>query len=287
MSRSKNAQQDSHHQHSAPIPSRRSKQALVAAVGVAMTLALSGCNDDSDGAADKATPAAESKAPTSAGSPQPSSPGTADSSAPANPSGDQPLVAGWQTQARQDHHFRYDVPAKSEKWKVFDQDISLSYTDKAGKPIVVMTGVSNYREGGCASTPNPKTFGEAGKGQLATVGTTGGGKDGTLQENARNWAGNWGFAAFGGEDHKPKIKVSQAKPWKRGGIDGYTATATVTVTNRPSKCVPATAVVHSIAQKLPDGTMHGWVIYADQGVPNALTAAEIEKIMNTVRSTDS
>ncbi|MBI0294871.1 hypothetical protein JBE04_10370 [Streptomyces sp. PRKS01-29] len=243
-----------------------------------MAVALSGCNEDTGTSTDKDTGAAESKAP-SAGSSQ--------SSAPASPAGDQPLFAGWQTQTSQKHHFRYDVPAKAEKWKVLDEETALSYTDKNGQPIVVMTAAGNYREGGCASSPNPKAIGEAGKGQLATVGTTGGGKDGTLQENARNWAGNWGFAAYGGADHKPEIKVSEAKPWKQGGIEGYTATAQVTVTNRPSSCVPPKAVVHSIAQKLPDGTMHGWVIYADQGVPKALTASEIKKIMSTVRPTGS
>ncbi|GAA2335995.1 hypothetical protein [Streptomyces cuspidosporus] len=262
-------------------PSRRSRKTLIAAVGIGVALVLSGC-DDSGGSQDdgaRATkPAPSSKAPSTGES--------GSSSAPASPAADKPLVAGWQTQTRDEHHFRYDVPAKAERWKVLDPDVSLSYTDKNGKPIVVMTGAANYREGGCASAPNPKAFGEAGKGQLATVGTTGGGTDGTLQENARNWAGNWGFVAYGGADHKPGIEVSRAKPWKRNGIDGYTATAEVTVTHRPSPCVPPKAVVHSIAQKLPDGTMHGWVIYADQGVPHALTAAEIDKIMNTVRPTD-
>jgi hypothetical protein len=207
-----------------------------------------------------------------------------DPAATASPA-DGPMVAGWQTQTRDEHHFRYDVPSKADKWQIFDQDTALSYNDAGGKPIVVMTGAGNYREGGCASNPNPNSVGEAGKGQLATVGTTGGGTDLTLQENARNWAGNWGYVAYGGDEHKPKIEVSEPKPWKRNGIDGYTATAKVTVTHRPSPCVPPTAVVHSIAQKLPDGTMHGWVIYADQGVPHALTAAQIEKIMNTVRPT--
>ncbi|WKX69189.1 hypothetical protein [Streptomyces sp. XD-27] len=262
------------------------KKTLFATVALGMTLTLTGCNDDGSSADD----AAESKAPSAASSApsqdatKPSAP--ASSSAPSGATGDQPMVAGWQTQTRGEHHFRYDVPAESKKWKVLDQDLAVSYTGKDGKPIVVMTGVSHYREGGCASTPNPKAFGQAGKGQLGTVGTTGGGKDGTLQENARNWAGNWGFTAYGGEDNKPKMEVGQARPWKRNGIDGYTATAKVTVTNRPSPCVPPTAIVHSIAQKLPDGTMHGWVIYADQGVPNALTSAEIEKIMNTVRPTE-
>ncbi|MDX3227912.1 hypothetical protein [Streptomyces sp. ME19-01-6] len=264
------------------VSSRRSKKTLIVAVGIGLTLVLSGCNDDKggteDGTKDEGARATQSKAPSS-GSPE-------SSSAPASPAGDKSLVAGWQTQTRKEHHFRYDVPAEAEQWKVFKPDISLSYIDANGKPIVVMNGAANYRQGGCASSPNPKAFGEAGKGQLATVGTTGGGTDGTLQENARNWAGNWGFAAYGGADHKPKIRVGQAKPWKRNGIAGYTATAKVTVTNRPSDCVPPTAVVHSIAQKLPDGTMHGWVIYADQGVPHALTSAEIEKIMNTVRPTD-
>ncbi|MES4902262.1 MULTISPECIES: hypothetical protein [unclassified Streptomyces] len=267
---------------------RRSKKTLIAAVGIGMALALSGCNDDNggtkdgaDGAKDEGARATQPKSP-SAGS----SASSGSSSAPASPAADKPLVAGWQTQTRDEHHFRYDVPAKAEKWKVFNPDVSLSYNDENGKPIVVMTGAANYRQGGCASSPNPKAFGEAGKGQLATVGTTGGGTDGSLQENARNWAGNWGFVAYGGKDNKPKIEVSQAKPWKRNGIEGYTATAKVTVVNRPSSCVPPRAIVHSIAQKLPDGTMHGWVIYADQGVPHALTSAEIDKIMNTVRPTD-
>ncbi|MET8012039.1 hypothetical protein ABZU86_11505 [Streptomyces sp. NPDC005271] len=278
MSQSKIIERIAQPPQSTRMPSGRKKKTLIAAIGIGMAVALSGCNDDTGKATAKDTDAAGSKAP-SAGSSQ--------SSAPASPSGDQPLVAGWQTQTGQKHHFRYDVPATAKKWKVLDEDVALSYTGKDGKPIVVMTGAANYRQGGCESSPGPKAIGEAGKGQLATVGTTGGGKDGTLEENARNWAGNWGFAAYGGEDHKPKIKVSEAKPWKQGGIDGYTATAQVTVTNRPSSCVPPKAVVHSIAQKLPDGTMHGWVIYADQGIPKALTAAEIKKIMSTVRSTSS
>ncbi|WP_459250537.1 hypothetical protein [Streptomyces youssoufiensis] len=274
-----------HRQHPRPVSAlpRRNKGVLAAA-GLGLVLALSGCNDNADGGTDDGAKASQSAPAT--GSPAPASSGASDPDATATPSGDQPVVAGWQTQSRAEHHFRYDVPGKADRWKVIDEDTALSYLDKDGQPIVVMTGAANYREGGCASSPNPKALGEAGKGQLATVGTTGGGKDGTLQENARNWAGNWGFAAYGGPDHKPRIEVSQAKPWKRGGIDGYTATAKVTVTHRPSACVPATAVVHSIAQKLPDGTMHGWVIYADQGVPNALTDAEIKKVMSTVRATD-
>ncbi|WP_327393514.1 hypothetical protein OG533_37735 [Streptomyces sp. NBC_01186] len=269
------------------MPSRRKKKTLIAAaLGIGMAVALSGCNEDTGKSARKRTSKTADKDTGAAGSKAPST-GSSKTSAPVSPTGKKPLVAGWQTQTAQKHHFRFDVPAKAKKWKVLDEGTSLSYTDKNGKPIVVMTGTANYREGGCGSSPNPKAFGEAGKGQLATVGTTGGGKTGTLQENARNWAGNWGFAAYGGEEHKPEIKVSQPKPWKQGGIEGYTATAEVTVTNRPGSCVPPKAVVHSIAQKLPDGTMHGWVIYADQGVPKALTAAEIKKIMSTVRSTGS
>lgn len=265
------------------MPFRRRRKTLIAALGVGVAVALSGCNEDTGGSTDKDSDAAGSKKPSAESSP---SAGSSASSAPGSPAADKPLIAGWQTQTAQKHHFRYDVPAKAKKWKVLGEDTALSYTDKGGKPIVVMTGAANYREGGCSSSPNPKAFGQAGKGQLATVGTTGGGKDGSLQENARNWAGNWGFAAYGGEDHKPRIKVSTPKPWKQGGIEGYTATAEVTVTHRPGSCVPPKAVVHSIAQKLPDGTMHGWVVYADQGVPNALTGADIKKLMSTVRSTD-
>lgn len=278
MSLSKNLQHIVPFRQSAPVPSRRGKKTVVVAVAVGMAVALSGCNGGTgkSKSKDKDSGTAVSKPKSPSGK-----------SASKRRAGNKPIAAGWQTQTAQKHHFRYDVPAKARKWKVLGPDMAASYTDGGGKPIVVMTGAAHYREGGCASSPSPEAVGQAGQGQLATVGTTGGGKDGSLQENARNWAGNWGFAAYGGPDHKPKITVSGAKPWKQGGINGYTATAKVKVTHRPSRCVPATAVVHSIAQKLPDGTMHGWVLYADQGVPKALTGGEIKKVMKTVRSTDS
>ncbi|MFF3765846.1 hypothetical protein ACFYYR_17400 [Streptomyces sp. NPDC001922] len=248
---------------------------VLCAVGGAIAL-TSGGDDKPNGARKKVRSSPPVSAPAGGGKEGPEAPN-------AGPTADGPMVKGWQTQTREEHDFSYDVPGKAEKWQVFDDDTALSYNDAKGKPIVVMTGAGNYREGGCSSQPNPDGVGEAGKGQLATVGTTGGGKDGTLQENARNWAGNWGYIAYGGDEHKPKMEVGQAKPWKHNGIEGYTATAKVKVTNRPSKCVPPSAVAVSIAQKFPDGTMHGWVLYADQGIKNALTPAQIQKIMKTVR----
>ncbi|GAA2715434.1 MULTISPECIES: hypothetical protein [Streptomyces] len=263
----------------APAPSGK-KKTLLAVVGGVVALAVIGgaavflLKDDGDDKQDR------SKGKGSA-SQAPVAPAQPEGNASPSPSGAQPMVAGWQTQGREEHFFQYDVPAASDKWKVFPTDTAIAYTEN-GKPVVVMTGAANYKEGGCSSQPNPDSVGEAGKGQLATVGTTGGGKDGDLKENARNWAGNWGFMAYGGKDHKPKIEVTD-QAWNRNGIQGWTATAKVTVTNRPSPCVPPTAIVKSIAQKMPDGTFHGWVLYADQGVPDALTEAQIDKIMSTVR----
>ncbi|MFI9720501.1 hypothetical protein ACIHFE_12705 [Streptomyces sp. NPDC052396] len=207
---------------------------------------------------------------------------------PGNPQGQQAaLPAGWQPQTNDAHGFGYAVPGKADKWQVLPTETMLSYNEN-GKPVVAMRGTTNYWEGGCASSPNPDAIGEAGKGQLATIGVTGGGREGTLQSNARNWAGNWGVMAYGGTGAtKPKIEVGQATPWKHNGIEGYTATAKVVVTHRPSPCVPPTAIVKTIAQKLPNGTFHGWVIYADQGVPHALTEAKIDEIMNTVHPAKS
>ena len=193
-----------------------------------------------------------------------------------------PMYAGWQTQTQEDHGFRYDVPPAADHWKVISPSVRIAYTDKDDNPIVVMSGTSNYREGGCASGGPSGGITEAGKGQLATIGTQGS-SGGTLSVNARNVAGNWGFAAYGGPEHKPKISVRKPVPWKHNGIDGYTATATVTEIYRPSPCVPTHAIARSISQRLHDGTISEWVIYADQGVPNALTSAEIDKIMSTVR----
>jgi hypothetical protein len=194
-----------------------------------------------------------------------------------------PLVPGWQTQTQEEHGFRYDVPPTSEKWKVNDPQIRISYTDDNGKPIVVMSGTAEYREGGCASKgPSSGAF-QAGKGQLATIGEQGS-SGGTLQKNAYNVAGNWVWAAYGGPTNKNiRISVSTPVRWKHNGIDGYMARATATNIVRPSACVPPKGVAYGISQRLPDGSISEWVIYADQDVPNALTTAQITQIMDTVR----
>ncbi|GHG81245.1 hypothetical protein GCM10018779_63310 [Streptomyces griseocarneus] len=272
----------------APRPPKKNGT-LLAIVGGVVALAvigggavfLLGGGDDGDKKTDDAQ-GAPAKPGEKEKDKQPDAPGQGGDGPSASPGGSQPMVAGWQTQAGAEHFFQYDVPGKTDKWKVFPADTAVSYTEN-GKPAVVMRGTANFHEGGCASSPNPDTIGEAGKGQLATVGTTGGGRDGDLKTNARNWAGNWGFFAYGGKDHKPKIEITDEKAWTRNGLEGWTATAKVTVANRPSPCVPATAIVKSIAQKMPDGTFHGWVLYADQGVPDALSTDQIDKIMGTVR----
>ncbi|MCC3771400.1 hypothetical protein K6I34_004353 [Streptomyces sp. UNOC14_S4] len=210
--------------------------------------------------------------------------GQPDGSGPSGQDGGKAVTpAGWQTQTAHEYRFQYDVPGKAEHWSLLPRDTMTSYVDEAGKPEITMRDPAHFREGGCSSSANPNALGEAGKGQLATVGTMGGDTSLSIQENARNWAGNWGFFAYGGKGHKPKIDVSEAKPWKHNGIDGWTATAKVGVTSRPSPCVPATAIVKSIVEKLPDGKFHSWVIYADQGVPDALPESEIDRIMGTVR----
>ncbi|MCA6093851.1 hypothetical protein LE181_17005 [Streptomyces sp. SCA3-4] len=268
----------------APPQQRKKNTTLLAVIGGVVALAVIGGGavfllaggDDKDD--EKAGKPGSSQAPAAPGQDKPTPGGNGQPT----PTGPQPMVAGWQTQLREEHFFQYDVPSKDDKWKVYPTDTAISYTE-GGKPVVVMTGASNFREGGCSSKANPDSIGEAGSGQLATVGTTGGGTDGDLKTNARNWAGNWGFMAYGGKDNKPEIQITDEKEWKHNGIDGWTATAKVTVKNRPSPCVPPTAIVKSIAQKMPDGTFHGWVLYADQGVPDALSTEQIDKIMNTVR----
>ncbi|WP_344092088.1 hypothetical protein, partial [Streptomyces stramineus] len=270
---------------------RRNNKTMLAVIGGVVALAVIGggafffLKGGDDEKPDEAKKPAESGAPAQGGTGdkggEPAGEGGA--SAPALPADGQPMIAGWQNQKQPQHFFQYDVPGKGDKWQTLPRETAISYTE-GGKPVVVMTGTSNYREGGCASKANPDSIGEAGKGQLATVGTTGGGTDLTIQQNAINWAGNWAVMAYGGTGaNKPKIEMSKATPWKANGIDGYTATAKVTVKNRPSPCVPPTAIVKSIAQKMPDGTYHGWVIYADQGVPDALSVDQIDKIMKTVR----
>ncbi|MEU6176202.1 hypothetical protein ABZ832_30375 [Streptantibioticus parmotrematis] len=258
-----------------------SRRTLYAVVGAVVALAVIGGGVafamKGDG---KKSDQAHNGPGTSASAPAPAPPASGGPNSTAGPL--KPMIAGWQTQTRADHHFAYDVPPTSQQWHVYDPGIEIAYTDDQGKPIVAMSGTADYHEGGCASHPNANTIGQAGKGQLATIGTQGG-SGGTPQQDAYNVAGNWVFAAYGGADHKPRISVTKAVPWNHNGIKGWTSTATATHIYRPSSCVPPRAIAKTIAQQLPDGTVHEWVIYADQDVPNALTEAQIEKIMSTVR----
>ncbi|MCQ8772960.1 hypothetical protein [Streptomyces telluris] len=252
----------------------------LAVIGGGAFFFLKGGDDKKD---EKAGGTAQaSGAPAAGNQQQPAPDGGAGSAAPSD-GGPQAVPAGWQTQTSKEHKLQYDVPGTGEKWKVFPQDTMIAYTDASGKPQISMRDTANFSEGGCSSSANPNAIGEAGKGQLATVGTAGGDASLSIQENARNWAGNWGVFAYGGLGNKPKIEVSQAKPWKQNGIEGWTATAKVKVLNRPSPCVPPTAIVKSIVTKLPDGTFSSWIMYADQGVSGALPESRVDEIMKTVR----
>ncbi|WP_431984413.1 hypothetical protein [Streptomyces qinglanensis] len=105
-------------QHPQPTPAapvHQRKRTLVAALGIGLAVALSGCNDDTGKDGDEES--AASKSPSERAS---------QSSDPAAPGGDEPMVEGWQTQTSQKHHFRYDVPDRAEKWKVLDKGTALS-----------------------------------------------------------------------------------------------------------------------------------------------------------------
>jgi hypothetical protein len=263
--------------YSGPPAPPRSRKGLYAAIGAVVALAvIGGAAFVFLGGGKKSDDAKPASTATQAPPPPPTGQG------PNSTQGNKTMIPGWQTESDATNGFAYDVPPASAQWKVFPAPDIVSYVDSSGKPIVAMEGTADYREGGCASQANPNAFGSAGKGQLASVGTQGGQVDNVAKE-AYLAAGNWGFAAYGGKSNPPKMTVHQATPWNVNGIHGYTATADVTITNRPSACVPPKAVARSIAYQLKDGTIHEWVIYADQGVPNALTPADIDKIMKTVR----
>lgn len=261
----------------APAPARGRRNALIAA-GVVVVLAAAGgiVYTTTHGDHPRKTQAAPAHSASAEPTPTEQGPDLSSGSA-------KPMIAGWQTQTQEEHGFRYDVPPTSADWKLNSSDIQISYTDKNNKPVVAMSGTAEYREGGCASGGPSGGAIQAGRGQLATIGAQGSG-GGTLQVNSRNVAGNWVWAAYGGPTNKNlKVSVGKPVPWKHNGINGYLTRATATNIVRPSACVPPRGVSYGISQRLPDGTISEWVIYADQGVPHALTTAEITKIMDTVR----
>lgn len=183
-----------------------------------------------------------------------------------------PQTPGWQA-VWSKRGLAYDVPAD---WKVPSTSTIVGFEDANG-PKVAMSSASFFREGYCKSDPKWRTARRAlvgvGGAKITDPGTT-------AAEGAKLWAdGRYGEISGA----QPRVELTPATQLTVGNREAARVTAKIVVTSKHD-CNPPTAVVHVVAVK-GSSTDNGavFVVVADQETPDSLGAADIEKIISSLR----
>ncbi|MGK5530531.1 hypothetical protein [Streptomyces sp. URMC 129] len=194
-----------------------------------------------------------------------------------------PVVApDWQVQTIENRHNAFDVPPGwtlgSESEMVGYADENADSDDGIADPLVSMSAPVTYMDGWCAEA-------EYGVSWRAVAGTKGGqGATGTA-EAARNEAGNWALAAYD-QQQEGTLRVSEAEPFtSEHGIEGHTATATITdVPEDPDDaCGTSDGKVITVSYIDLNNDLATWVLVMDTGFEEELDDETIEAMMNSLR----
>ncbi|MCK2242573.1 MULTISPECIES: hypothetical protein [unclassified Crossiella] len=183
-----------------------------------------------------------------------------------------PQVAGWQAVWTK-RGLAYDVP---REWKVLSPATIVGFEDANG-PKVAMSGVSTFKEGYCTADPKRRTARRAlvgiGGAKVSDAASTAG-------EGAKLWAdGRYGEA----EGVQPQVELGKATPMMVGAREASRVSAKVKVSAK-HECDPPAGVVHVVAVKgatVETGAV--FVIQADQDTPDSLSAADMEKMISSLR----
>jgi hypothetical protein len=256
--------------------------AVVAAIAVgAVYVAGGGKKDDAKG---KTTPTATApKSPTATATPS-----TGDTGATAPDDGDnprgapgsldvKPVIPGWQVVRRGERNVAFDVPPD---WTVDKEGESIGFTDKSGKPEVVMGAPAYYKHEWC----DP---GNGSTADRAAVGTKGGTGAKSLRQAAENEAEAWAYWGYQDNGKGTFSKAQDSKAFHNShGITGWQAQATATHLPKSNKCSPPSGIAYTVAwedpaQKTPTPVV--WVLYADTGVPDQLAQSIVDKIKSSIR----
>lgn len=184
-----------------------------------------------------------------------------------------PTVQGWQGVGVAKYHVAYDVPPT---WKVETPGTIVGYDDPQGQPLVVMGGVSTYKEGFCAGRRYS---------YRAHVGFTRSDRSDPVQA-ARQTVQDWADAGYSDKQAggTAQLDLGRATAVRVGGgaITATEVTGRVTV-QQPKDCDANSVAVTGVAMALPGGGLVVCVVEADQDVPDALPAADLAKIIATIR----
>ncbi|MEU8628936.1 hypothetical protein [Streptomyces sp. NPDC048669] len=255
--------------------------AIVAAVAVVAAAVVTGVvvmnkDDDKDGknVADDKKSSAPAKPSGSASSPEEENPRGTGGDA-------KPLIAGWKVVTNPKWGTQFDVPGD---WEVSRPGISSFFEDDKkgdGSPLIGFSAPADLKGKWCVDDADHDGIKE--NTSLAGTGTRGAEGATDADENARNEAGTWAWAAYAQHMPKSTIKMSKAKQYTtKSGLTGSVVTATAANVTKKKKCDSDGKTI-AFTFKNSSGAFSSWVLYGAAGVPDELPDATIQKILSTVR----
>ncbi|QUQ68106.1 hypothetical protein [Kutzneria sp. CA-103260] len=185
-----------------------------------------------------------------------------------------PRVPGWQVAVSNRRNVAYDIPKTQWTRKDSDDIVSLGPSDG---DFVTGTGAASYLPGFCGGKPGSVRAGTA-----VTASDTEG-PDKSAPDIAQHWAAVAYKSADASQPTDVKVEPSQQIKIADGKVNATLAIADVAIPASADPCVPRSAKVYAAAVSTSDTGSVILVLFADQGVPNALSDDDAKKIMTSMR----
>ena len=250
--------------------------AVVVAAGVTGFLVLGGDRDDTAKDSDK-----KGAATTAPASKKPSASTSGGEANPRGTDGEKPTIPGWKVVVNPRYGTKFDVPAE---WELDSADTSVGFEweEKGKTDRSTVTAPAYLQSKWCTSDKDGRKEDTA----LATAGTRGenGAKD--TAEAAETRVPWWIFGGYTQPDKK-SVKFAKPKAYKTtSGLQGSVATAYSENTPQNGKCESEGKAI-TFAFKNGAGDFVTWNLYGAKGVDDEIPEATVQKILATVRLTDS
>jgi hypothetical protein len=251
--------------------------AVVVAAGVTGFLVLGGDKDDTAKDPDKKGPAA------TAPSKKPSASASGDEDNPRGTGSEKPTVPGWKVVVNPRFGTKFDVPAEWEL-DTADTSVGFEWEEKGKTDRTTVTAPAYLKSKWC--TDDDDKDGRDEDTALVTAGTRGENGAKNTNEAAETRVPWWIFGGYTQPDKK-SVKFSKPKAYKTtSGLKGSVATSWSENTPQNGKCDSEGKAI-TFAFKNGAGDFVTWNLFGAKGVDEEIPEATIQKILATVRLTDS
>ncbi|TPQ16655.1 hypothetical protein [Streptomyces sporangiiformans] len=252
--------------------------AVVVAAGVTGFLVLGGDKDDTAKDPDKKGPAA-----TASASKKPSASASGDADNPRGSSSEKPTVPGWKVVVNPRFGTKFDVPAEWEL-DTADTSVGFEWEEKGKTDRTTVTAPAYLKSKWC--TDDDDKDGRDEDTALVTAGTRGENGAKNTNEAAETRVPWWIFGGYTQPDKK-SVKFSKPKAYATAsGLKGSVATSWSENTPQNGKCDSEGKAI-TFAFKNGAGDFVTWNLFGAKGVDGEIPEATIQKILATVRLTDT